>query len=60
MNGAPVGRFERQIDAVKCAADLAAHVQRDGGQIELLVQDLAGELTVLDSGLSGRSRSGAA
>ena len=59
IDGQPLGRFEREVDAVRCAAGLAADVQGSGGRIELLVQDRTGEITVIDSDEAGRSRSGA-
>ena len=59
LNGQPLARFTRQIDAVECAADLAASIQGEG-DVEILVQDLQGEITVLDAAQLGRSESGAA
>jgi hypothetical protein len=59
VDGWPLGRFQSEVDAVKCAAGLAADVQGGGGSIELLVQDRDGEITVIDSHETGRSRSGA-
>ena len=57
LNGEPVARFERQIDAIACAADLAATSQRDGREVEVLVQDGEGHVAVLDGSGSLRSKS---
>ena len=60
VDGRPLARFDNQLDAVNCAAGLAADVQKGGGSIELLVQDLVGDIVVLDDRESGRSKSAAA
>lgn len=38
------GAYEEQLDAIEVAQRLAADAQRSGASIELLVQDLCGEV----------------
>ena len=59
LDGEPLAHFKRQVDAIACAADLAATSQRDGRPVEVLVQDGHGEIAVLDGQEAFRSRSAA-
>ena len=59
LDGEPLAHFKRQVDAIACAADLAATSQRDGRVVEVLVQDGDGEIAVLEADDAFRSRSAA-
>ena len=44
LNGEKVGRFSRREDAVECALEIAQEARGEGHAVELLSQDVFGEI----------------
>jgi hypothetical protein len=47
LNGERIGGFHEQAEAVNCAASLAKSSRADGVHVEVLVQDVCGEVSRL-------------